>query len=84
MCRLLGYASRVPTTLADLLGEGDLRSFTELSVKHGDGWGVARATDDGVEVLTLTDAAPPIPVVASLTACEGGTVYVSPAESNPG
>ena len=45
MCRLLGWATRAPVTLHGLLGEEDLLDFTELSVKHGDGWGVARATD---------------------------------------
>jgi len=44
MCRLLGWTTRVPTTLRDLLGEDDLADFTELSTKHGDGWGVARTT----------------------------------------
>jgi len=57
MCRLLGYVSRVPTTLAALLGEQDLNAFTDLSVKHGDGWGVARAADDGVEVKKAPDSA---------------------------
>lgn len=41
MCRLLGWASRTPRTLADLLGEEDLADFTSLSRQHGDGWGVA-------------------------------------------
>ena len=50
MCRLLGWATRSPVTLHGLLGDEDLLGFTELSVKHGDGWGVARATADGVKV----------------------------------
>jgi predicted glutamine amidotransferase len=57
MCRLLGWATRVPTTLLDLLGEDDLLDFTELSCKHGDGWGVARATETGVTVCKRPDAA---------------------------
>lgn len=57
MCRLLGWASRTPVTLADLLGEIELDEFTELSCKHGDGWGVARATGGGVEVEKAPDAA---------------------------
>jgi len=44
VCRLLGWTTRKPTTLVDLLGEDDLADFTALSVKHGDGWGVARST----------------------------------------
>jgi predicted glutamine amidotransferase len=57
MCRLLGWASRVPTTLSDLLGEQDLDEFTALSSKHRDGWGVARATATGVKVHKRPDAA---------------------------
>jgi predicted glutamine amidotransferase len=57
MCRLLGWATRVPTTLTDLLGAGDLADFTELSTKHGDGWGVARSTRRRVAVRKQPDAA---------------------------
>jgi predicted glutamine amidotransferase len=57
MCRLLGWASRVPTTLLDLLGEEDLNAFTELSSKHADGWGLARSTRGGVKVAKAADAA---------------------------
>ena len=57
MCRLLGWATRTPVTLHDLLGEDDLLDFTELSVKHGDGWGVARATEEGVKVHKRPDTA---------------------------
>ena len=57
MCRLLGWATRTPTTLLDLVGDEDLRTFTELSARHGDGWGVARATETGVKVHKRADAA---------------------------
>ena len=57
MCRLLGWATRVPTTLTDLLGDGDLADFTALSAKHADGWGVARSTRRGVRVRKRPDAA---------------------------
>ncbi len=50
MCRLLGWATTTATTLADLLGEDDFAGFLELSVKHGDGWGVAHAEHDTVQV----------------------------------
>ncbi len=50
MCRLLGWATTTATTLADLLGEDDLAGFLELSCKHGDGWGVAHAEHDTVQV----------------------------------
>lgn len=57
MCRLLGWATRAPVTLHGLLGDEDLLGFTELSVTHGDGWGVARATGDGVKVHKRPDTA---------------------------
>jgi predicted glutamine amidotransferase len=57
MCRLLGWATRIPITLQNLLGQEDLHQFTELSVKHGDGWGVARATETGVKVHKRPDTA---------------------------
>src|SRR5688500_13388654 len=57
MCRLLGWTTREPTTLSDLLGEDDLADFTELSAKHGDGWGVARSTRRRVVVRKRADAA---------------------------
>jgi predicted glutamine amidotransferase len=57
MCRLLGFVTRTPTTLADLLGESELQEFTELSRKHADGWGIAWPTHDGVEVTKAPDAA---------------------------
>jgi predicted glutamine amidotransferase len=57
MCRLLGWTTREPTTLRDLLGTDDLSDFTELSAKHGDGWGVARSRRRGVAVRKSADAA---------------------------
>jgi predicted glutamine amidotransferase len=57
MCRMLGYVTRTPTTLADLLGEQDLQDFAGLSRKHGDGWGFARAVGDVMEVTKAADAA---------------------------
>jgi len=57
MCRLLGWASRVPASLLDLLGEEDLDEFTELSSKHADGWGLARCAGASVEVRKQADAA---------------------------
>jgi predicted glutamine amidotransferase len=56
MCRLLGWATRTPTTLTELLG-ADLADFSELSTKHGDGWGIARSTRRGVAVRKRPDAA---------------------------
>ena len=41
MCRLLGYCSRSPVSLARLMGDQELRDFTALSALHSDGWGMA-------------------------------------------
>ena len=57
MCRLLGWASRMPTTLAGLLGDDELAEFTALSALHADGWGVARSTGRGVAVRREPTAA---------------------------
>jgi predicted glutamine amidotransferase len=57
VCRLLGWTTREPTTLSDLLGDDDLADFTELSAKHPDGWGVARSTGRRVAVRTRAEAA---------------------------
>jgi predicted glutamine amidotransferase len=57
MCRLLGWAARTPTTLAELLGEADLEAFTALSRKHGDGWGIAARTGQDIDLHTSPDAA---------------------------
>ena len=57
MCRLLAYASRTPTSLTELLGAGELAGFTELSKIHCDGWGLAWATDDGVDTIRVPDPA---------------------------
>lgn len=53
----MGYVSAAPTTLADLLGAEDLTGFTELSVEHFDGWGMAWASEDGVSVAKAPDPA---------------------------
>ena len=57
MCRLLGWATRTPTSLHRLLGHDDLVDFTELSGLHGDGWGLARGVVGGVEVRKRPDTA---------------------------
>jgi predicted glutamine amidotransferase len=41
MCRLLGYSTKADVSLAEIIGEQELRAFTQLSDFHGDGWGVA-------------------------------------------
>jgi predicted glutamine amidotransferase len=68
MCRLLGFVSEHPTTLSELLGEAELAEFTELSLKHGDGWGFASATATGVEVVKAPDSARASALFASVAA----------------
>jgi predicted glutamine amidotransferase len=57
MCRLLGFVAIAPITLSDLLGEQELAEFVALSQTHGDGWGFARATASGVEVIKAPEVA---------------------------
>lgn len=66
MCRLLGFVATTPMTLQELLGE-DLAPFTELSLKHGDGWGMAVPERDGVFVRKSLGAARRSPEFAELT-----------------
>src|SRR3954469_5886994 len=52
MCRLLGWVSETPRPLADLVTAAELAEFTELSLQHGDGWGIAWY-DDHAQLRTL-------------------------------
>jgi len=40
MCRLLGFVSKDEHTISEIAGS-DFKTFSALSAKHGDGWGVA-------------------------------------------
>lgn len=52
MCRLLGYASASPATVAELLGGTDTRVFRDMARLHRDGWGTAsRAADGPIDVV---------------------------------
>jgi predicted glutamine amidotransferase len=41
MCRLVGWVSRTPCTLSELLGPAALARLEHLSTVHADGWGAA-------------------------------------------
>lgn len=57
MCRLLAFVSRRPVSLAGTVGSS-LVEFTELSRRHGDGWGMAwQGDDDGLQVRRAPEAA---------------------------
>jgi predicted glutamine amidotransferase len=47
MCRLLGSASPVPTTVEAVLGAGQRQVFADMARLHRDGWGTAWRTEDG-------------------------------------
>lgn len=58
MCRLIGYVSAAPVTVAGLVDPDELAVFTSLSTEHKDGWGVGwRRADGGVAVLKGTGQA---------------------------
>ena len=68
MCRLLGWASSTPLSMAGALGRQDLDAFTELSCLHGDGWGLAHAGEgDDVTVRKDPGAARTSPLFAELS-----------------
>jgi predicted glutamine amidotransferase len=41
MCRLIGFASPVPTTLTEQIGKDEVARFGDMSALHADGWGTA-------------------------------------------
>ncbi len=57
MCRMLGYVTKVATTIPELLGES-FNSFERLSTaEHGDGWGVGWLADGSVKIEKAPTAA---------------------------
>ncbi|WP_235735499.1 class II glutamine amidotransferase [Nocardioides alcanivorans] len=54
MCRLFGYVTESRCSVAELLGEEGLASFTSLTAVHSDGWGMAWQTPEG----TCTTSSP--------------------------
>jgi len=52
MCRLMGYVSPEQHTVAEIAGP-DFAEFTELSTKHGDGWGFAKVNSANDQSLTV-------------------------------
>ncbi|HEV7192952.1 MAG TPA: class II glutamine amidotransferase [Jatrophihabitantaceae bacterium] len=57
MCRLVGWTSDRPVSLADVLGERALDRLVRLSSFHADGWGIAWRADDALHVRRSTRAA---------------------------
>jgi len=52
VCRLVGWVSPTPVTLAELLGERGLAELTTLSRQHADGWGLAWWEGEQLRALT--------------------------------
>ncbi|MGH3439391.1 MAG: class II glutamine amidotransferase [Sciscionella sp.] len=48
MCRLVGWISRTPVTLEQVLGRAAVDRFVHLSNVHADGWGAAWYDEHGV------------------------------------
>lgn len=58
MCRLFGYVTQSPRSVADLLGDEGLDAFTSLTAVHSDGWGMAwRTPDGGTQTVTSPQSA---------------------------
>lgn len=52
MCRLVGWVSESPRTLAEILGEDGVAELEALSHQHADGWGLAWWDPDQLHVET--------------------------------
>ncbi len=52
MCRLVGWVSESPRTLAEVLGEDGVTQLEALSRQHADGWGLAWWDADELHVRT--------------------------------
>ena len=52
MCRLMGFVSDHSETIAEIAGP-TFGQFTDLSAKHGDGWGISAINSTGAPELIL-------------------------------
>ena len=80
MCRLLGVASVVPTSVTDTVGDAVLTDFLALTRIHADGWGVASVidADDPPRVEVSADSAVDDPRfgTAAKEAARGSVVHL--------
>ncbi len=65
MCRLVGWVSTTPITVAEALGESGLAELTELSRLHADGWGIAWWEGEHLRSLTSQQPAHSSPEFAA-------------------
>ncbi len=78
MCRLLGYVSRQPVSVDDVLG-GRRDDFFNLARQHGDGWGLAWGDADGLHVRKDPGSALTSPELADLartSSAEAGLAHL--------
>lgn len=77
MCRLVGWVSRTPMTLRDVLGEHALARFMHLSHVHADGWGAGWHDESGALCVTRSaDPARTDPDFAELAAGLASTAAI--------
>jgi predicted glutamine amidotransferase len=79
MCRLLGWVARDGLSLRDVLGEESFVAFAQLSRIHADGWGVAYAAGDRIEVersTTNASADPAFATVATDVSARAGLAHL--------
>jgi len=65
MCRLLGWVAHPGLSLRDVLGDDSFAAFAQLSRIHADGWGLAYAVADQVQVQKSTACAATDPAFLS-------------------
>src|SRR5947209_1063130 len=79
MCRLLGWVAREGLSLREVLGEDSFVAFAQLSRIHADGWGVAHAAGDVLEVersTTNASADPAFAAVATRVSARAGLAHL--------
>jgi predicted glutamine amidotransferase len=79
MCRLLGWVAQDGLSLRDVLGEESFVAFAQLSRIHADGWGVAYAAGNALEVERSTSNAcadPAFTAVATGAVARAGLAHL--------
>jgi predicted glutamine amidotransferase len=79
MCRLLGWVAGDGLSLREILGEESFVAFAQLSRIHADGWGLAYAAGDTLEVersTTNASADPAFTKVATGVSSRAGLAHL--------
>jgi predicted glutamine amidotransferase len=78
MCRLLATVSAEPKTIEEVLGDDQLREFSELSEFHDDGWGAARVNACGdIQTCSSTSKADVDPAFGQYTKTDASTEHLA-------